>query len=210
MTDKFIESLVQEATVVKPARNPFVTSAIWMSLTALYLLAVAAIYMDYRADLLAKLGQPLFLAEIALLAGMIITSAISAALLTFPDMYQKRWLAFSPSMTFGLFVVVMGLAWLADTPPARIPANDWHCAMAITLIALIPAVWLFYSMKNHASTHPYLTGSTALLSAFATGAISLRMREETDSIIHIVQWHYLPLMIAVLFGGYLGRLWLRW
>jgi hypothetical protein len=51
MTDKLIESLVQEVTVVKPAHNPFITSAIWISLTALYLLAIAAIYRDYRADL---------------------------------------------------------------------------------------------------------------------------------------------------------------
>ena len=141
---------------------------------------------------------------------MIVTSAISAALLTFPDRYQKRWLAFSPSLTFGLFIVVMGLAWLSDTTSAPMTANGWQCAMEITVIALIPTVWLFYSMKNHASTHPYLTGSTALLFAFATGAISLRMGEETNSIIHIMQWHYPLLMIAVLFGGYLGKRWLRW
>lgn len=210
MTDKFIESLVQEATVVKPARNPFVTSAIWVSLTTLYLLAVAAIYMNYRADLLAKLGQPTFLAEIALLVGIIITSAISAALLTFPDLHQKRWLTLLPALMFMLLAITIGLAWQADNPPAAPPLHEWHCTLEIALLALVPAAWLFYSTRNHASTHPYFTGSTALLSAFGIGALSLRLSEQTDSITHVLQWHYLPLIVVAFIGAYLGKIWLRW
>ena len=75
---------------------------------------------------------------------------------------------------------------------------------------LLPALWMFFLMRNFASTHPYSAGSIALLSAFSMGALSLRLTESTDSIMHVVQWHYLPMVVAGVLGLWLGKKFLKW
>ena len=61
-----------------------------------------------------------------------------------------------------------------------------------------------------ASTHPYSAGSVALLAAFGIGALSLRLAEPTDSIMHVMLWHYLPMLSVAILGLWLGKLVLKW
>ena len=51
---------------------------------------------------------------------------------------------------------------------------------------------------------------STLLSAFSVGAIWLRLHEETDSIDHVVVWHYLPMLAIGLIGFWLGKRLLKW
>ena len=82
--------------------------------------------------------------------------------------------------------------------------------MFIASLTLLPAAWMLYVMRSLASTHPHLAGSIALLSAFSIGALSLRLSEQTDSIMHVMQWHYLPMIAVGLIGLGLGKLLLKW
>jgi len=77
-------------------------------------------------------------------------------------------------------------------------------------MTLLPAAWAFYSLRKLASTHYRLAGSAALLSAFSVGALWLRLHEQTDSITHLVEWHYLPMLALGLAGLWLGKLVLKW
>lgn len=42
------------------------------------------------------------------------------------------------------------------------------------------------------------------------GALSLRLSEQTDSILHVIQWHYLPMIAVSLVGLWLGKTLLKW
>ena len=209
VTEKLIERIVQDATPVKAAGHPFVLSAKWLGGMLAYL-AISVAVLHVRPDLMIKLQSPLFMAEIGLLACIMITTAVSAALLVFPDMHQKRWLAFAPGLMAVFFVSVIFLAWQADSPAAPPPVHNLKCTLSIAMLALLPALWMFYLMRNFASTHPYSAGSIALLSAFSMGALSLRLTEPTDSIMHVVQWHYLPMVAAGVVGLWLGKKFLKW
>jgi hypothetical protein len=50
------------------------------------------------------------------------------------------------------------------------------------------------------STHYRLAGSVALLSAFSVGALWLRLHEANDSIVHVIEWHYLPILAIGIAG----------
>jgi len=207
--EQLVASLSKEASAVKPAPHPFMLSLRWTIAAAIYL-AVSLAISGLRPEFLEKLHNPWLLAELAALLGLFIVTTLSAALLAFPDLHQKRVLAFAPIVPALIFLIVILLAWRADNPPAPLPVHSFECTLSITLMTLLPAVWTFYSMRKFASTHYRLAGSVALLSAFSVGALWLRLHEANDSILHVVEWHYLPMLGIGLLGLWLGKVLLKW
>jgi hypothetical protein len=207
--DDLVARLAQDAAAVKPAPHPFKLSSQWMGAAAAYVVLSLAL-SGVRPDLAEKFHSLWFVAEIVMLLGIFIVTSLSTALLAFPDLHQKRRLAFAPIAAFILFIAVMFFAWRADSPPSPLPVHSFECTLSITLMTLLPALWAFYSLRKYASTHYRLAGSAALLSAFSVGALWLRLHEQTDSITHLVAWHYLPMLGIGLAGLWLGKLVLKW
>lgn len=207
--DELITKLAQDAPKVKPAPHPFVLSLEWMAVAVVYL-GVSLMISGLRPDLMLKLQEPWFAAEIAALAGIFVATSISAALLSYPDMHQMRKGALAPLFMFALFVLVIFFAWRADSPPAPLPVHSFQCTLSITLLSLIPAAWIFYVMRKFASTHQHWAGSIALLFAFSIGALWLRLYEINDSIMHVIQWHYLTMIAFGIVGLWLGKVMLKW
>ena len=207
--DDLVARLAQDAGVLKPVPNPFVLSLKWISAAAIYLLVLFSL-SGLRPDWLEKFHNIWFIAEVSALLGIFLVTSLSAALLGFPDIYQKRKLVFAPFWMFVLFWLIIFFAWRADTPPAPLPVHSFECTLGITLMALFPAVLTFYSMRNYASTHYRLAGSVALLSAFSVGALWLRLHEATDSIAHVIEWHYFPMLAIGILGLWLGKWLLKW
>lgn len=208
-TDQLIANLTEELTPVRPAPRPRMHALLWILGLGLYIAALC--YMDgVRPDLFIKLQSALFSAEITLLLVIIISCAFSAATLSFPDMYQQRWVARAPIALFAAFIGVMAAAYHADSPPSPMPASDFDCTLCILKFTAIPAAVMLFSMRRYASTHYLSAGSVAVLTAFATGALVVRLAEQTDSIAHILGYHYLPMLGAGIAGLGLGRLLLKW
>lgn len=207
--DELINKLAQDTSTLKPAPHPYTLSLQWMGVAMAYLV-VALMFSGVRPDLLAKLHEPLFVAELAALIGIFVTTSLSASLLSFPDLHQLRRVTFAPVIAFALFVVVMFIAWQADNPPASLPIHSFECTMSITMVSFLPAVWIFYAMRKFASTHYHLAGCCTLLFAFSIGAIWLRLYEVNNSIIHVIEWHYLPMIAFGMAGLWLGKVFLKW
>lgn len=204
-----IAELAQDAPALKPAPHPFMLSVVWITAAVIYL-AVLMMFSGVRPDLLLKLNEPWFAAEMATLIGICIATSLSAALLSFPDLYQMRRVVFAPAFTFLVFVLTLFFAWNADMPPAPLPVHSFKCTVTITLLAILPAVGIFFVMQKFASTHRYWAGSIAMLFAFSVGAIWLRLYEVNDSITHVIAWHYLPMVVFGLLGIWLGKVVLKW
>jgi hypothetical protein len=207
--DELVESLAQDASAVKPSPHPLMMSLTWMAVAMAYL--VASLWISgLRPDLTQKLDEPWFVAEMVSLALIFIATSLSAAVLAFPDLHQKNKTALAPAGLFILFMAILFFAWRADAPPASLPVHSFECTLSITLFSLLPAAWTFLSMRKFASTHCRWAGSIALLFAFSVGALWLRLHELNDSIIHVIQWHYLPMLGIGLAGWWLGRRLLKW
>ena len=207
--DELISKLAQDTTTVKRARHPFLLSIEWIAIAVFYL-AVSLMIFGTRHDLWLELHKPWFTVELAAMTGIFLSTSLSAALLSYPDLHQKRRLAFAPIATFALFVLVIFFAWRADNPPAPLPMHSFECTRSIALISLLPAAWMFYVMRKFASTHYRWAGSIAFLFAFSVGALWERLHEQTDSIIHVIEWHYLPMIGFGIVGMWLGKMALKW
>lgn len=207
--DRLVKSLAAQVTPVKPAPHPLSLGLKWAGAAVAYLV-VALLLAGPRPDLMQELQNSWFVAELLTLLLIFVATTYSTALLAFPDLHQKRFAAFAPAWSFVLFIVVLLLALRADMPPAPLPVHSVECTVSISLLSVLPAAGLFYAIRKFASTHPHLAGSTAVLAAFSVSAIWLRLHEVNDSVIHVIEWHYLPMLAMALIGLLLGRALLRW
>jgi hypothetical protein len=207
--EQLIAGLSKDTQAVKPAPRPWLLGLKWLGVAAAYLL-VALLIAGPRPDWALQLHKPWFVAEVVLLLGILVSTAFSAAILSFPDLHQQRRAAFAPVWVFALFALTMIFSWLADTPPSPLPVHSFECTLSILMFSLLPTAGIFYALRQFASTHLRLSGIVAVLFAFSTGALWLRMHEQTDSIIHLVEWHYLPMIAAATVGWLLGKQLLKW
>ena len=207
--DDLVESLVHDASTVKAVPHPLMLSINWI-IWALAYLALALFISGVRPDLMQKLHEPLFLAEAAALAAMFIAASISAALLAFPDLHQMRRVALLPLVMFAALLIILYVAWRADVPPAPLPRHSFECCLSIMLLAVLPAIWIFTQMRRFASTHQRMAGIVVMLAAFSVSALWLRLYEQNDSILHVIEWHYLPILGFGIVGLWLGKRVLRW
>jgi hypothetical protein len=120
-----------------------------------------------------------------------------------------RTLARAPALLFGLFAALLYFAWRTH-PAAPLPEHSYQCTLCITLVSIPPAVWTLLVMRRYACTHFRAAGGIALMSAFSIGALWLRLHEVNDSIVHVLQWHYLPMLMVGLLGLCLGKRLLKW
>lgn len=208
-TEELISKLVQDRTIVKRAPHPAVIGMLWLGGALIYLF-VSLVISGVRHDLLLKFHQPLFVAEIVTLSCILISTTFSAAILAFPDMHQMQRIVLAPVVAAAIFALALCLAWLADNPPAPLPVHSLHCTISITLESILPAVLMLQVMRKMASTHTLWAGCLAILSAFSVGALWLRLYELNDSVIHLVQWHYLPMIGFGILGMWLGKVVLKW
>lgn len=207
--DKLVATLSADARPVRPAPHPYTLWVLGLGAGVTYL-ALMLVFSGLRPDIMTKLHASWFVVEIVTLVLVFASTSLSTALLAYPDLHQMRRTAYAPAYALGTFVLVMLLSWQADSPLTLLPEHGYQCTLEIILFALPPAVWTLYALRKLASTHYHLAGSIALLSAFSIGALWLRLHEAEDSVTHLMQWHYLPMLACGLFGLWIGRLILKW
>ncbi len=208
-TNQLIAQLSSEAPTKKPMASPWRRAAKWLVGLAVYGLLLFGL-IDPRPDFAQRLQTIPFLLELVLLLAIIITSTLSAATLSFPDHYQKPALARLPGVFFVLFIALMLYQWLTAPVIPSLAMVECMCTLFITIYAFLPAVWLFFMMRDATTTQPAFAGSVVVLSAFSLGAVLLRVSESNDSIMHFIVFHYLPMLAAAYVGVVLGRKLLRW
>lgn len=207
-TDTLIASLADDMKAVKPAAHPVTLLAKWLVVSLCYM-SVLLCFSGLRPDLADQLHRPAYAAEVSLLLLIVLTCGISAVMLSFPDMYQKRWVTFTPAVPLLMFVGLMIAEYLQETPLPK-PPHGFECLLSIGFYSLVPALSMMLLLRNQASTHYNTAGGTALLASASMGCFALRLCEETNSIIHLVTWHYLPILGFALAGVWLGQKILKW
>jgi len=207
--EQLVTELADDLSTVKPAPNPYLLTFKLVGAATIYL-AVSLAISGVRPDWIQAIGRPWFAAEIVMLLSIIGAGLLSAALLSFPDLYQKRALVLGPLWACILFLVVIVMAWHADSPPAALPQHSIECTICIALLGLLPAGGMFFIMRRFASTHYQWAGGVVMLSAFSIGALWLRLEEPNDSIAHVIEWHYLPMLAIGFLGLWIGKRMLRW
>ena len=207
-----IETLIADAAPVKPMPHPLQTFAIWLLVTSIatFLLVLLS---SPRPDLVQQLHAPLFVAEVITLIVMILSASFATVWLCFPDLRQHKSVVYLPLIPFCVYV---GLTIYRALHPEMSTIldddkdNEWACIICITMYSLVPTVWMFYTLRRHATIYPRLAGALSLLTAASIGLLVLKFVEGNDSIFHLLQWHILPILVLGVFGTFMGKKFLSW
>ena len=188
---------------------------------ALRLLAVLLIYAigaqaisGLRPDLISKLTDFWYEAEIVSLLFLVLTSAFASIMAMAPDAYQKPALLKLPYVVFAVIVVLVVTQYVTTThieyPIIGIETNGLQCALCLAGLAIIPSAIVFAVLKKGASIRPLQAGAFAVFTATGIGCLTLRLAEQTDNMMHLALWHYLPTLCFAMLGAILGKFLLKW
>jgi hypothetical protein len=208
-TDELIASLAKEAA---PAVKPVTPSRLliqWLGVCAFYAVIIVALY-GLRADMPQMLASPEFILEMFLLAALIVTTGLASAALSFPDRFQRQWMTVLPAVPFFAFAILLYVSWVAAASVPQEVAHGIECLLCITLYSLLPAGYMLHMLRRQASTHYYLLGGSMMLAAGSFGCLLLRLIEPANSMLHLITWHYLPLVAFSMIGLWIGRKVFKW
>jgi hypothetical protein len=89
-------------------------------------------------------------------------------------------------------------------------AKGMGCTLDIILLAIIPGIITFIMLKKSAATHLGWTGALAVLAIASLAALSSRFLCHNMDPIHLVIWHFLPVLFMGFIGIFLGKKLLKW
>ena len=211
-TEEIITGLTREVT--KPVRptNPWVMCSIWGGITLITFVVLVA-YLGLRLDLSARLQEPLFILEMLLLVGLVISGATSSFWHSFPDFRQQHWLLLVPLPIFVAYAALLlyrAFVPAATAQPLDVDHSGLECALCITLFAPLPSSLMLWQIRRGATVMPRRAGLLAMLVSGAIGHLLLKFVESNDDVLHVITWHLLPISVLGLFGWLAGRKILAW
>jgi hypothetical protein len=161
-----------------------------------------------------QIARPLFMAELLLLAAMLASASVASVYAMLPDGAQRKTLMRLPYVFSGgilaLIAFQLFLPQDARMVMSDVTAHSHGCTMYIALSSILPAALIFGLLRKGASVMPMQAGLLAVIAAVSVGAMTLRLAEANDEVMHLLTWHYLPSIFFASLGALLGRYLLRW
>lgn len=212
-TNDLIAQLAQDAAPKRPALKASHEVLRLLVIGLVYAIG-AQLYLGLRPDLIERLTDVWFEAEIVSLLFLVLTSIMASVLVMTPDAYQKPALLKLPYVVFAVLLMIIGgqIITIYDIQKmmADINIHGMECAICIGAMAIVPSAIMFTILKKGASIRPLQAGAFAIFITTGIGCLALRLAEPNDSLIHLTQWHYLPTLAFALLGAMLGKWLLRW
>lgn len=212
-TQHLIAALSASAKPVRPVR-PGRYMALMLLALSVYAVCAQCWLEGFRPDLAVQLGRPLFLLELVLLSAMFAGAVAAAVYAMLPDAVHYRRLLWWPYVASALMLGLVLLQLMMPHDPRMvmpdIHAHTHQCTQYIAASAIIPALLVFGMLRLGATVMPARAGTLAVIAAVSVGALTLRLAEPNDQILHLLIWHYLPSLGFAVLGAIAGRLLLRW
>ncbi len=211
-TDALVAELSGSLKPVKSTRYARICAE-WLVVTIASFIIMGNI-SGFRADLNARMGEPLFVAEISLNLLLIIIAGLTACALAFPDRAKTPLLKPLLGLVFagyGFFALrtIFTIPNIADSLANTAP-HGIECLICILGFATAPALYMFWRLRKLAPVHPAQMGGAVMMMAVATGCLGVRLVENEIMPSGLLLWHYAPLLILSGVGLWLGRKLFRW
>ena len=212
-TVDLIQTLARDTKPARRLRPLSVRLVVWAAVS-LVIVSVWIVVFGVRPDLSPKLGELRFIVEGLLLLTGGIFSALISLVLGIPDNDRKLALKVSALIPvtawFTLLIVVLIHNFTHGEANALSAGLGVNCVRDIFLIGMGPALFLFYLVRRASPTEPALTGALVLISMTCIGALGTHFLCKNDRALHLIVWHFLPIIVLALAGLSLGRRLLRW
>lgn len=209
-TNELIVKLVNEGAK-KPLPHPAKQALLWQAGAALYLAAFLG-YSGFRADIQAKLTDPVYIFELFILFCVAFVAALAAFCLSRPDEHQRSWVKFSPLPLLVLWAVTafVGTALTKQNIVQALVSCRFDCVAHIALFSLPIGILMFLAVHRGAIIRCCWAGAMVALSVTTSGYLLMRLIEMNDDPLHLIFWHALPIMLMCFMGMVIGKYALRW
>jgi len=212
-TDDMIKKIASSAKPIKKLGTPLIRFLKFIVAAALCV-GVGIAVGGFRHDIGTKLSEPMFILEALIILFLVISSAAAALVISMPNTKQSLWakrfpfvplLVWLGFLAFELFFVYrdMGMdGFMID--------YGMMCVRDILLLAVVPGLVLFFMIQKAAPTKLGLVGVLILLAVAALGAMGTQFMCSISDPLHILLWHFVPVLSLGGIGLFLGRMILRW
>jgi hypothetical protein len=210
-TEDFIVGLAREAHPVRRLPPPWRRARLWAVATAIYLAAVV-VFMAPPDRLATAFGDLRFLFE-QVAAALVGLTASAAALATVVPGHSRRVLI-APIAASLLWIATVAIGGWHDA--LRYGAagtglqTDWPCMVAITMIAIPPAVALVRMLQYGAPLTSRLTLALAALSAAGFANVAACVMRPHESTLTVLLWHGTLALVLCGIAALLGTSVLNW
>lgn len=209
-TTDLIETLVADATPVRPLRPPLLRALAWLAAAAA-LIALLAIGHGLRGDLMIRLDRPLFVAGMAGAAMTGILAAVSAFMLSLPD--RARGWIWLPIPAAAGWLASVGVGCLTDWVRLDAENFQWGDAascFALLLVASVPlSALLFWMLRHSARLRPTPAILAGALAVAALSACALSLLHVFEASAMILLWNFGAAAVVMGADAAIGRRILR-
>jgi len=205
-TDFLIEKLSQANRPIDQLSPPFVRFARWL-IVAFLCVGVGVSLFGVRTDIEEVVLQFGFTFQVFCSLGLALLSALSAFILSVPDR-EKNWVSILPLATLVLWLLSISQSfYVVEFVKGGIGLS---CVRDIFVLSLVPAVFLFMMLRRAAPLQKDRVGIFAGLSVAALGAVGTQFICHNDDPLHVIMWHYFPVVAIGFLGFWLGKILLNW
>lgn len=211
MNEDLKRQLVAELGPVTPLKNSVRQNLRWLLVLELAFVVVGVALLHLRE----KLSGGYAAWELPLLALIAYLAARAALQSLTPGRPVSRVLVGGVTGSLALWMLasfgvmgahVVGGRW----NPSDAGTGGLQCSLKMTVVAVIFALGLWIVMRRGASTRPGQSAYWGALAAFALAAFWQRIACPSDSSVHLVVYHLLPIVPLVALGRAALRYSTRW
>lgn len=207
-----ISELSKDCTPVKPLPNPLLRFVRWLLISCLCIGAGVSL-VGIRQDVKLAVSNMNFIVQSLFIFGLSLSSALGAFMLSVPSERKSAWAKYFPIVPVGLWLCALFLNVGVDfvrQVSFEFGMNGMYCFGEIILFALVPAALIFAMLRKAAPINQTWSGFLALISAGSLAAIGSQLTCSSTDPLHLLIWHYLPVVSIGWFGVILGKKLLKW
>ena len=206
-----IQSLASDLRPFKIADRPLVFLAKWALVFSL-LTAAAFGLLPLKPGISELSGQNVFQMEAVLWFLLSLTAGMGVYFSSFPQ-YQTTKIRFVTFLFFSALLISCLYRTVGSEELNFVREFDlWRgrCGFLILGASVPFSVFLGSWSRKLASPNPAMTGAFAALSAASLGCFLMQFVCLHDQAMHLMLWHFLPLMLISTAGAYFGRKLFHW
>lgn len=216
-TQQTVDALAAD---LKPAA---VLWPLWVRFTAWLVLTSSltiwmAVASGLRHDLPEKMVNGQFLLYSGLLLLTVFLTGMVSLWLALPRLTLPRWAKIAIGSAAVMFGTVMTSYFMALSHKGELgifmttvfDPTQLNCFKNVVVISLAPAFLMLFLLRRAACTHSNIASLLAGFSAGTASMVATLMMCANEDPLHILEAHFLPVLLIALISAFLGRLWLRW
>lgn len=210
-TSDLIDTLVEAATPVRRLRPPWLRAALWL-LTAAMVLGLLCVADGVRADISARLQQPVFILSTTGALATAILAALAAFKLGLPD--SSRWWLLLPLPGLAAWVSTIGYGCLTDwvrMDPEGVRMGEAARCFATLLLTSVPlSITMLIMLRHAALLRPTAVSAVGGLATAAMTSFALSLIHDLDATIMILLWNLGTAALIAGLASVFGRPTLAW